>query len=685
MAENGGTLKDLQAKVNQTANRAQGAVKAAFDHMKTSGADSPQRVLRGSPDMRDPDAVRASRGAQPVDMRDPARINPQDARVQPRPQVRAASATPAASPTTGPIKSPLDPRFQTPLADHNAKIRTMNNPVLDADATQQRIGAANDRFAPQAEKPLGATQQGPHKAGVGPKDPLGGKIQKAKFGLGKTMARAGVVGGLAAGAGAVSDVMGGNTPEQQGFGNVEGTMASGTDQWGRPMPEHPMVAGLRGGLAQFGDTMALGYGREIGAALGAGARGFVEGGQQATGLGVGARLRNAYAMAKEGWGDAEAAEKAVEGTMGGAVTRGAAINPAVNNSTMTGSSSAEGGDVVNGQRLRAGAVPPGSGVDPATGQAKPIFDQQGNDTGAKIEDGTGAIRNSRTGKVTAIDSRASLRAAPAVPREPRGSRGVVDRGPGLHPAKGQAFSNMPTYNGFETAKARRDAELAVKQDNARTAAGTLAHAQGKERRDTFRRDAENQVRRDPKYSKMDPKEAEGAIKRDVANREAMADYSLRKRGYTMETASPKAMNDFNDSVKWKDAVESGRATLGQALKDFAGTKRFDSQDAFSYRPAFRVGNRVYTENGNSVEIKQAVGGGKNLLSPNDPIDKDMHDYVKNLPTREEYEKQLKDERDLSDREAKVRSHDAKREAAKERAAREARIKAEEERIKNERK
>ena len=147
--------------------------------------------------------------------------------------------------------------------------------------------------------------------------------------------------------------------------------------------------------------------------------------------------------------------------------------------------------------------------------------------------------------------------------------------------------------------------------------------------------------RDPELAKLPKDERSAQIEQRAADTSARMDYSLGRRNAGQGDASPRAVNDFMDSEKWRRGVERGRLTLGQQLKDYTGTKRHDSDDSFSYRPVFKVGGTAYTENGNSVDIAEAAGGKFNIFSPNSPVDADMRRYLDKLPTREEYEKRSK--------------------------------------------
>lgn len=190
----------------------------------------------------------------------------------------------------------------------------------------------------------------------------------------------------------------------------------------------------------------------------------------------------------------------------------------------------------------------------------------------------------------------------------------------------------------------RDAEMDVKRANAKTAAANAQLAARKDGRESNRRVIDNMVRGSKdtmaEIAALDPKgpvKADDVIKSRVADVERRADYSIGKRGGDLGDANPRAMNDFGDAEKWRSSVLADRDKLGTKFRDYFGNSQFDSNDSFSYRPAYTKGGKIYSENGNVID-ELGAGGQFTVFGPNSPIDSDMRAYLRNLPTEEEWVK-----------------------------------------------
>jgi hypothetical protein len=89
----------------------------------------------------------------------------------------------------------------------------------------------------------------------------------------------------------------------------------------------------------------------------------------------------------------------------------------------------------------------------------------------------------------------------------------------------------------------------------------------------------------------------------------------------------------------KNKFEQGRGDTVQQLRDFFGTKRFDSKDLYSYLPATGKNGELLgadisalpgggsfllrAKNGNTMTATRGMGGEWNLISPNGPVDADV--------------------------------------------------------------
>ncbi len=227
----------------------------------------------------------------------------------------------------------------------------------------------------------------------------------------------------------------------------------------------------------------------------------------------------------------------------------------------------------------------------------------------------------------------------------RGARGA-EATPQLTPgqkAMGGYIGAMAGYNARHREKSsdRADAEVGIKKSQAQTAAAKAALDVNKARSETSAARIKAAVESDPELLKMDKDMAARTSAQRTADMTQRADYSLGRRNAGKGDASPAAINDFLDAEQWRKAVERGRGDTAQSLRDYFGNKQFDSKDSFSYRPAYRKGNQVYTENGNSVDVEVARGGIMRLFGPNDPTNADMQRYLTNLPTKEEFEAKQK--------------------------------------------
>lgn len=550
---------------------AKGTVRQGLDFARektVAAADAIANRLRGAPVQ--PEAAPGPQAGAPA----------YDASAQP---ARAAAATAQADA----IKSPLDPRFADPLADHNAKIRTMNNPVLDQDAMQQRIGQANDNFkgTQPASARTGTTatleeQMAARGAGaVGKAGALRGAMNTVGKFAAPLAAVAGVPDQLASGGASNMDdqiaqsVVGDNNTAR----SIAGNALSLARRTGNALSAVPFTdIRLNAGDKLFGGLNDLAHGQALGTTT------FEDAARPA---------------ARPAGTDAQ--RQADDNTNGGitAIRPSEATIPTI-----------RGGNVTPEQLIAGREVPVA---------------------------GTGAFKRTtpgNVGKAVGIDTRSAPVQPEGGPYKPRTLAGA-----------------MTTFKGQQQNQADKiaEAELGIKDTNARVAAARLGMELGDKNRKVIADRLKSESGRElygpdgkpVDTSGMKPEELKAAQEKQHANVVSRLEYSMGQRGdgKTMESATPAEVNQLLLGEKFKRAIDRGRGDKLQYLKDFFGDKRHDSDNVYSYLPAYREGNRIFTHNGNSVAGSTAVGGEFQFLGPNTPVDADMMRHLRNLPTKEQYE------------------------------------------------
>lgn len=104
----------------------------------------------------------------------------------------------------------------------------------------------------------------------------------------------------------------------------------------------------------------------------------------------------------------------------------------------------------------------------------------------------------------------------------------------------------------------------------------------------------------------------------------------RKDGRKLGDLSDTEMQQLVIGKKFKDGVNDARSGFSQSMRDYFGSKRFDSKDLYSYIPA-RVERsntpgssyKVIMKNGNTADITALAKGGFNWFGPNEAVDADM--------------------------------------------------------------
>lgn len=508
--------------------------------------------------------------------------------------------------------SVFDPAFQDELKASNQRVRGMGNPHLATAEGQAALG----RSQATMEQFKGEPRQikiGPVEGGKAAAAPKAGMLRSGLRWAGRAVAP---IAAIDAGMKATE----GDTVEQRAGGGA-----------------------VRGGLAEYGDTMALGYGRELGTALGAGAAGFMQGKG-----GLRQRLGNAYDMAKQGWADAEAAE--------GSASQPVAPRAAPVVAPTNGQAPIEGGGSLGPVAPRAptvadpaavlrdqdySAVPMGMGVISRNGEPARAFGTPGDYRGEnsyvardRVRPGMrdGAIPEAPNGVFGELAAMQGLRTRLGQDRYGEGV-GVRQRGQDIV-MRGQDMSAATAERGQNVTMRGQTLEAA----NARA---RLAHDAGKENAASLDKQIDAAAdRATPLAESGFFKNTENSMK---AREEAKKQYGneLRRRinhslgdrtdGKRLENLSGAEFNQLVLADKVRRKVEDKRGTLSQSVRDFFGAKQFDSDNLYGYMPTKAVpandgGFVLHFGNGNTAKA-DIVGGDFKWLSPNAPIDADIQQLV----------------------------------------------------------
>jgi hypothetical protein len=507
------------------------------------------------------------------------------------------SAEPAPPPDPGPgfsraasPTSPLNASFETPLADHNAKIRAMNNPYLRSDAGQQAVGRANDIFQARPAAPQAAR-------GAANDANLERQMRSAR--RGNILRGAGKALGAAGGLAVAAD-----------------TAATGTDEYRRELglPQTAAVGrGLRSmgaseNVAQFADDLAVRF--------------------------AGTANRVAFNPLSMLAGDDRAA-----------APRGAPVQPEVrrtgmeNNEPGTWHPNAAGRERLLKQMedytaKNKGRYPGGA---PAPIDAAGLI--QG--TGVPAE-GTGAFQRSGGQPV-------AVRSAPVQPEVARPAGPQFQRGGFIDPV---LFGNMvragtlASGKRFETEQQNKQMDQLLRAAQVRTAQGNATRDAAKAGREVARQRVQDIVEsRTPTTvpgklygeNQVDPKQREQDVRRRTADLVSRIEYSVadRKDGRTMADLSDTEFNQLAVANDLRERMEKADTGFWKKLKDYFGQNRFTSRSLYGYLPTHRSadGKTLYMQNGNVIDLSKAIGAEFNLFGPNSPVDADVQDMIRNLPER----------------------------------------------------
>lgn len=131
------------------------------------------------------------------------------------------------------------------------------------------------------------------------------------------------------------------------------------------------------------------------------------------------------------------------------------------------------------------------------------------------------------------------------------------------------------------------------------------------------------------------------VKKETADVMGRLEHSVanRKDGRTVEGLPPAEREQLLLADRVRRKFDAGRADVVQNMRDFFGTKQFDSKDLYSYLPATdKAGKPVGAEtsllpggggivmraqNGNTMTATRGLGGDWNLITPNGPVDADV--------------------------------------------------------------
>jgi hypothetical protein len=126
---------------------------------------------------------------------------------------------------------------------------------------------------------------------------------------------------------------------------------------------------------------------------------------------------------------------------------------------------------------------------------------------------------------------------------------------------------------------------------------------------------------------------DAAIKKDSAEVLGRIKYSIgdRKDGKTLSQLSEPEKQQLLFAEELRQRGEEGRSGWVRSLKSYFGNKRFDSRNLYKYLPVARDGNSIVLGTGEKVDLEALAKGGFNPFSPNDPVDADVQDLIRNLP------------------------------------------------------
>lgn len=250
---------------------------------------------------------------------------------------------------------------------------------------------------------------------------------------------------------------------------------------------------------------------------------------------------------------------------------------------------------------------------------------------------------------------------------------LVKQGPGGALAAGMAYgaTSRLTKNKAEEATKNKALDVAAEGHRltAATAAAAAARAQANSDRDfnasqqairrgTFDTDIKNvatEMAGQPGtkgtfgQGGVDSAGHETKIKNLEASLRTDINHSLgnRRDGKKYEDLNQTEREQLFLAKKFKDKVVDSRGGLANKASNFFGNKRFDSKDLYSFMPSgaegtvipFQGGYKIQTQNGNTMFVKQAMGGGFNWTGPNDPVDADLSALV--TPHIKRYQDSLK--------------------------------------------
>ena len=515
----------------------------------------------------------------------------------------AVDSTKPAAPAA-PIKSPLDPRFADPLADSNAKMRTMNNPVLDVDAVQQKIATGNQRFDQFHPQQPAQTVEQLRAAAAQTNTP---QARAAYSGLDNTTGKGAAIarGGARLLAGAPLVMEGANVAQTAMNPNATGTDVMREGARGL----------LRGGLGTLG---AMG-----GAALGSlvtPVAGTIAGGTMGGYLGTeaGDYIANRLVGAPRDLRGAPAAPGMVNELAPKPSPE--SVDPmrqqgVRSDQVMSGSSSATGGDVLNGRRLGwddpqyvdqvrknlglrgAQAAPSHRGFYLKPGEDPNTATRPGRPT-----PGEGWSKNIGGG----VRAMARVRAAEAYEQGNINERKLGQRDRELDIQAGKA--------GLEETKIRDDRRI----KNQETFNKTI---------DAF---ADSTTPEDAGSSMIPGMSRRGDyVKRRAESLRSDIEFSVanRKDGRHIGDLSPTEQQQLIQASRIKDAYAAkGRDYFGDS---------FNSRDLYSYIPSSArqtaTGRwEITMANGNKALVTEVAGGGFNWTKGNDPIQSDLLEMIKGV-------------------------------------------------------
>lgn len=540
------------------------------------------------------------------------------------PEVRAA-ATPI-SQTVAQAGAEAEALGQQPLGAKNPAWGAGQSPEAKAWQARQAGGAGVPPEVPPTA--AGATPPPKGPSGMrGAASKVGGYIDKGikaatDFVPGGKYVRAAAnqfpkLGALAGGLSAydaIEKANEGTTPEQ--------VASKGEGGW-RESP-------VRAGLAEFGDNMGFGKGREFGTALGAGAAGFVQGKG-----GLRGKAANAWDMAKQGWNDAAASENKVFGN-------GTAAKPSSASAAPSDSGSVGKSDVGGGDSNATGGFKR-TGDDTADyNNANAYLQLRGFDPN-RTTPAPGHVGHSGDGDMS--DALNGLRT------------GIGANGPFGSMAALQIGGSMARMRSNAAGMQLRGAQIQATNDLARS---QMALGQ-------YNKDREYNTGREDNAAKVNDTALEDYVKSSIPGQntsliggEKAVDYTNRvgtekakladQINYTLGDTSGKRLGQLDGThlqqllmgAKLKSKLEASRGSAANWASDFFGNKRVDSKNLYSYMPSGAEptmipnggGYRIQTRNGNTMTVKNAADGGFNWTGPNDPSDADVMEliapYIKKL-------------------------------------------------------